>query len=70
MKTIELTQGKVAMVDDCDYDYLTQFTWHCKDGYAWNPEIGYMHHVVLARVEAGQIVNQLPNLRGRNYANN
>lgn len=27
MREINLTQGKVAIVDDCDYDYLIQFKW-------------------------------------------
>src|SRR3990167_7117239 len=27
MKTIELTQGEVAIVDDADYDYLSQWNW-------------------------------------------
>lgn len=28
MKFIELTQGKKAVVDDQDYAYLSQFSWH------------------------------------------
>jgi hypothetical protein len=28
MKRIPLTQGKFALVDNADFEYLSQFTWH------------------------------------------
>ena len=30
MKTIQLTQGKVAIVDDADFDWLNQVKWYAK----------------------------------------
>ncbi len=52
MKEIQLTQGKVALVDDEDYEYLNQFRWHAhKSKRTWsvrrNISIGHSKGTVL-----------------------
>lgn len=54
MKTIPLTQGKVALVDDKDWEWLSQWKWHVSmAGRNWyaRANIGkrriYMHQLIL-----------------------
>lgn len=55
MKTIELTQGKVTLVDDEDYDFLMQWKWHAmikKEDYRYaarrkNKKVLIMHRVIM-----------------------
>src|SRR3990167_783457 len=49
MKLIPLTQGKVAMIDDCDYMWLSEFKWCYDNGYARRRASGrfiYMHREI------------------------
>lgn len=63
MKEITLTQGKVALVDDSDYEYLNQFNWHAlkhRDTFyaaRWiggrkNKKYFYMHRVILGLTDS------------------
>ncbi len=36
---IWLTQGKYAIVDNCDYDWIMQWKWHFNGGYAVRNEV-------------------------------
>jgi hypothetical protein len=75
MKTIELTKGAKAIVDECDYDYLMQWKWLCNNtGYAVRTDYSQgkkktlgMHRVILSATD-GVVVdhkngNRLDNRR-------
>jgi hypothetical protein len=58
-KEIPLTQGQVAIVDDCDYEYLSQFKWFAhRNKFTWYAQrnssrangrqtVIHMHRVIL-----------------------
>lgn len=67
VKSIPLTQGQYTVVDDGDYEYLSQFKWLHKGGYAarqvWDKELKkyyweYMHRVV-NRTPKGLLVDHI-----------
>lgn len=44
MKEIELTQGRIALVDDNDFEYLNQFTWQLQPNRNTFYAVGYIDH--------------------------
>lgn len=71
MKEIKLTRGKVAIVDDEDFEWLSKWKWHVTtSGYAVraqtvgpNKEIKiYMHRAVVS-APAGQWIDHINRLR-------
>lgn len=75
MRTIELTQGMFAQVDDEDYDWLNQWKWYAiekENGfYARRADGAYMHNLVFGvkkemivdHINHGTLNNQKNNLR-------
>jgi hypothetical protein len=80
MKKIPLTQGKFAMVDDTDYEYLMQWKWCLSArGYAvrkTDSRIQTMHRLLLPTSEVvdhinrNRLDNRRCNLRGVTYTEN
>lgn len=49
MAKIKLTQGKFAIVDDIDFEYLSQWKWYyCNTGYARRTTLShsFMHRII------------------------
>jgi hypothetical protein len=64
MKEIPLTKGKVAQVDDEDFEWLNQRKWHYNGRYASsviNGKTAYMHRLILGLTARHQITDHIDN---------
>lgn len=79
MKTMPLSQGKIALVDDSDVAFLSQTKWCVSNRYAagwWKGRMEYMHRVLLPEadevdhVDGDPLNNQRYNLRSVTHGQN
>jgi hypothetical protein len=73
MKTISLSKGEVAIVDDCDFERLSKGTWHLHpNGYAKGRLEGsrdYMHRYILG-LKPGQECDHINRIKLDNRRSN
>lgn len=69
MRELNLSRGKVALVDDEDYEHLNQWKWSalytCKNWYAARSGSKILLHRIIIQAQAGQFVDH----RDRNGLN-
>lgn len=78
MKTIQLTKGFSAIVDDDQYEHLSRWHWYYNNGYAMRQEKGkhiLMHQVILGasmvdHINGDKLDNTKANLRTANKSTN
>jgi hypothetical protein len=62
MKEIKLSQNKVAIVDDEDYEFLSEFTWYAQRNrtifYAYRQYNILMHRVII-KAKKGDLVDHI-----------
>ncbi len=65
MREIPLSQGKIAFVDDEDYEYLSQFRWYANNiqglTYARRTvrRAPFMHHMILSTIPKGKVTDHI-----------
>ncbi len=81
MKEIQLSQGKIALVDDEDYERVNKYKWYYKKrnenyGAARSNLVGYMHRFILNTtieidyINGNPLDNRKTNLRLCSHAEN
>lgn len=71
MKKVNLTKGKVALVDDEDFERIMTKNWCISAGYAMNASLGLMHRFIMSaqkgihvdHIDGDHLNNQKSNLR-------
>jgi hypothetical protein len=58
MKEILLSKGDKTIVDDCDYEYLSQWKWYLSNGYAISNDRKKMHRIIM-KAKEGEIVDHI-----------
>lgn len=66
MKEIVLTKGYVTLVDDADYEWLSQWKWYLSGGYAISNEKRKKMHRLILNAKDGELVDHID----RNKLNN
>lgn len=60
MKQIQLTKGAISIIDDEDFEYLSQFNWQLSSGgYAKTGTKGYFMHRVLMKAPKNKEVDHI-----------
>lgn len=72
--TIQLTKGKFAIVDECDFEYLNQFKWHAASGksdkwYARRKIIGSGGQCIMMHKELIPNANEIDHINGNGLDN-
>jgi hypothetical protein len=71
MKEINLTNGGVTIVSECDYEYLSQWNWYRNDkGYALRCKGGKKMHRIILNAQDGEIVDHKNRIKLDNTRDN